>query len=275
MSEYDVADRVYNQDGELEQFLLLWEESGPETRRATPENKLLFDPEDELEIEGGLRDFIDGESALKLSDNPRTVVAQAGNEYSFIVSVGGNIVETTPEDAKDVLEATYTALSGGGTLALHNIHTSLMSERVRQDLVNTLVYTFKDRSRIDITPEGWLVDGLYLVDWSAKLYAKTDDDRSFQVRGGDAVESDKSHEFVVLSQGTGTGDPPDVTISGDTYSLSEREDRFLGKVKWLLHRRFYHPDNEFWMFADRWADVDEKTGEPISDDTYDIDQYNV
>jgi hypothetical protein len=39
---------------------------------------------------------------------------------------------------------------------------------------------------------------------------------------------------------------------------------FLAKVKWLLHRRHYHPDEPFWMYVDKWADVDVTSGKPDS-----------
>jgi len=44
---------------------------------------------------------------------------------------------------------------------------------------------------------------------------------------------------------------------------------FLAKVNWLLDRRHYHPDDEFWMNVDRYTAVDWETGEPETDENND------
>jgi hypothetical protein len=131
--------------------------------------------------------------------------------------------------------------------------------------VNALRLTFPESSRITVTQSGWLVDGFYLVDWNAKLYASNDDpDSADYVRsGGKAVEKDTSYELVQLRHRLDEIGTETVTIDGSQYTLTEREMMFLARVTWLLDRRYYHPDDDFWNFCDQWASVE--SSEPDTD----------
>lgn len=256
MTDYTVADVSYNQDGEIEQFLLFWENGEPDTRRATPENVLLFDPEDNLPFDGGLQDFFDGDSALLISDDPRVIVAQSGNEYAYLLSVAGNTIETTPSQAEDFLEGVYTSLTGGGTGDLQRLHREVVKTQVRRDIINPLQHTFPERDRISIVSNGWLVDSFYLVDWDANMYTPKTDDGDYKRENGEAVEKDTTYEFVRLNRSVSDEiENETVWINGDAYELTEREMLFLSKVTWLLNRRHYHPDELFWEYTDQWADM--------------------
>jgi hypothetical protein len=256
MNNYTVGDVSYGQDGELEQFLLFWEQGEPDTRRATPENVLLFDPEDALPFEGGMHDFFNGESALRISKQPEVVVSQSGDEYSYIVSIDGSVVETTPNQAETFLEGVYDALAEDDTDPIEKLHRSILSSQVRRFVVNALKHTFGESHRIEIVANGWLVDEFYLVDWNANLYSKENDpDEGDYIReNGQAVQKDTSYELVRLRKSM-QPDPDTITINGDEITLTEREMLFLAKVRWLLDRRHYHPDEDFWTFTDQWANI--------------------
>jgi len=105
------------------------------------------------------------------------------------------------------------------------------------------------------------------VDWTASMYAKTDDPDSADVvrSGSGVVEADRSFEFVQLYLNREI-EPVTVSINGESFRLSEREMLFLGKVNWLLDRRHYHPDDEFWMNVEQYTAVDWETGEPVEQD---------
>jgi hypothetical protein len=132
-----------------------------------------------------------------------------------------------------------------------------MEMQVRQRLVNALRRTFDDGGRIEIVSNGWLVDGFFVVDWNAKLYASNDDsdDGDYVREGGTAVKKDTSYEFVRLRHKLTEVDVDDVRVGDDVFSLTEREKLFLAKVTWLLNRRHYHPDASFWNFVEKWTDV--------------------
>jgi hypothetical protein len=262
MSEYTVADVSYNQDGEIEQFLIFSDSGEPDTRRATPENLLLFDPEDELPFDGGLQPFFSGDEALVLSEDPETIVSQAGDEYSYIVSVDGSVVETMPKQTERLLSGVYEALVDDNCSKIHNLHHKIMETQVRRDLVNALKRTFTQHNDITIVENGWLIDGFYLIDWNAKMYADKNnpDEGAYKREGGTAVKKDKTYELVQLDRYKDTNLEPDdvIEINGQTFELTEREMMFLSKVEWLLNREHYHPDKPFWEYLRRWEDVGRK-----------------
>lgn len=265
MSNYTVADVSYDQDGEIEQFLLFWENGEPDTLRATPENVLLYDPEDELPMEGGLQDFFDGESAIRVATDPTIIVSQSGDEYSYLLSINGSTVETTPNQADVLLDGVYESISEDNSNPLTELHRSILQNQVRRYVVNALHRTFGESHRIDIVANGWLVDEFYLVDWNANLYSNENDpDEDDYIReNGEAVETDTSYELVRLNKSM-SSPTETVKIDGDEMTLTEREMLFLAKVMWLLDRRHYHPDEDFWTFTDQWANV------PVEDPNLDV-----
>ena len=106
------------------------------------------------------------------------------------------------------------------------------------------------------------------------MYAKTDDPDEVDVMrsGSGIVEMDRSFEFVQLNMRRDV-EPVEVRINGEVFRLTEREMLFLGKINWLLDRRHYHPDREFWKNADQHAAVDWRTGEPeVEEDSDDSDE---
>lgn len=281
MNDYEIGDLSYDREtGELTQFLVFWQDGRPETKIASAENMLLFDPEDEMPFDGGLHEFVSGEQVLKLSEEPLVLVSQTANEYSYIIQHGSTTIETTPEDADRVLRGIYEAVANENLSKIEDVFRDILSKQVRRSVVNTLRKTFDQHDRIEVVANGWLVDGYYLVDWNAKMYLRDNDpDEGDYVRsGGGAVKKDTSYEFISFSR-TGIDrdtEPPDITIDGESVQLTEREMLFLAKVRWLLNRRHYHPDMAFWYYVDQFAEVDWETGEPIEDDDEpNLDQFDI
>ena len=273
MKQYTVADKSYNKEtGELEQFLVFWSGGEPELKRASAENVLLFDPEDVLPFENGMYEFLNGEQALILSEEPEVILAPTSNEYAYMLRVRGNVVETTPKQAERVLEGVIAVAKEGDASELLDLYNDIMNihdSQVRQHVMNALHETFDNEERIEIMSNGWLIDDYYLVDLSASIYTKDDDPlEDDYVRSSGSVRKDDSYEFVQfsISRSARDMDRIEVEINGEQYRLSEREMLFLAKVKWLLSRRYYHPDKPFWMTADRHASVDWKTGKPEDSD---------
>lgn len=258
----EILDISRNEDDKITQFLILGGDGQPDTKVASPENLLLYDPDDELPFEGGMNDFLSGDSALRLSDDPKVLVSRAGDEYTYTLSIAESAVETKPEQADKLLQGVYDAISEDDVRPLERLHRDILKNQVRRNIVNILAQTFEQKHRIEITQKGWLVDDFYLVDWNANMYAKDNDpDEADYVRdrGSDGgVSKDTSYELVRLSHSISSADTMAVTIDGSDYTLSEREMLFLSKIKWLLHRRHYHPDTPFWDFVDKWATVEEE-----------------
>jgi hypothetical protein len=272
---------VNKETDEVEQFTIISESGQPELIKATPANMLLYDPMDELPFEDGMYQFLNGNEAIVLSDSdPEVMVAPTGNRNCYILRVKGSTIETTPNDSEDVLRGIKEATINGDFHPLVSVYDRIMSEQVRRHVINSLHQTFDEVGRIEKTPSGWLVDGFYLVDWTASMYAKTDDPDSADVKrsGSGVVETDKSYEFVQLNLRRDI-EPVEVSIQGEAFRLTEREMLFLAKINWLLDRRNYHPDEPFWKYADKRAEVDWKTGEPEveedDDDEPDLDSFNL
>jgi hypothetical protein len=269
------------ESGEITQFTILDEKGQPQLVKGTAENLLLWDPDDELPFENGMYEFLSGQQALVLSeDNPEVIVAPTNNEYCYILRVRGNTVETTPNQAEAVLEGIKGAATDGKYEPLVELYDEIMSSQVRRPVVNALLNTFDEDGRIQITSRGWLVDDFYLVNWEASMYLRHNDpdEPDYERGGGGVTETDRSYEFVQLRTPRDI-DPIEVSITGETYRLTEREMLFLAKVKWLLNRREHHPDKPFWMYVDEWASVDEKTGEPETaeedDEKPDLDKFEL
>lgn len=273
----EIIDTSYNREtGELQQFTVIREDGQPDLVKATAENILLWDPEDELPFENGLYEFLSGEHALVLrEENPEVIVAPTNNEYCYILRVRGNTVETTPNQAEEVLEGIKEAAIDGNVTPLVRTYDDIMSSQVRRPVVNALLKTFDETNRITQISRGWLVDDFYLVNWEASMYTKHNDpdEGDYQRGGGGVRQTDRSFEFVQLNLRRDI-EPVEVTIRGETYRLTEREMLFLAKVKWLLNRRHHHPDQPFWKYADKWASVDERTGEPIEEEDDEPDEHS-
>lgn len=258
MTKYTVADVSYNRDGEMEQFLIFWDEGEPDTRRATTKNILLFDPEDEMPFDGGLYQFFENNNGVKVSDDPEIVVAPDGNEYSYILSIDGSVVETTPTQAESFLEALYDAVVEGNTNGLERLYESILNEQVRRRIVNAIHPTFPESERIEVLANGWLVDDFFLVDWNAKMYTKNNDrsEDDYIRNGSDAVKTDKTYEFVQFTHSIKDDfDNKSILIGDEEFTLTDRESLFLAKVTWLLDREYYHPDEAFWTYTNQWANT--------------------
>jgi len=263
-----VIDVSTNRDtGEIEQFTIINEQGQPELMKATATNMLLYDPMDELPFDGGLGSFLSGDEAILLSEEPKLIVSSTSSRNCFIIHYDGNTVETTPAMSESVLRGVKEAAVDEDIGALIDVYDEVMSKQVRRDVINALLDTFDETFRIEKTPSGWVVDEFFIVDWTASMYAKTDDPDSADVvrSGSGVVEADRSFEFVQLYLNRDI-EPVTVSINGESFRLSEREMLFLGKVNWLLDRRHYHPDDEFWMNVEQYTAVDWETGEPVEQD---------
>lgn len=264
-----IIDRSYNQDtGELQQFTVIDSSGQPQLVKATSENILLYDPEDELPFEDGMYDFLHGDQALVLQqEDPIVMIAPTNNEYCYILRVRERTVETTPNQAKRVLEGVKDAALDGDVSGLIEVHDHIVSNQVRRDVINKLMTTFRETDRLTKIDRGWLVDDFYLVNWEASLYTKHNDpDEGDYMRGGGGVEkANTSYEFLQLRVSRDIT-PIEVEIGGQPVRLTEREMLFLAKIKYLLNRRKLHSDMPFWKWTDQYAAVDRITGEPETSD---------
>lgn len=260
MSEFEILDRNRDKEtGELLSFLVI-ENGEPQLKRATSENVLLY--------EHGMKKFLSGHHAVIVSeDDPEVIIAPTRNDMAYLIRVNGSTVETTPKQASKVLEALKDAVEADNSIQrdgaierMVSVYDDIISTQVRRWLVRAMKTTFSDseQQRIEEHDRGWLVDGFYLVDWNANLFAITDDpdEPDHKIGGGSTRTVDRTHEFLKLSPGK-SPEPHEVAINGNKYRLSEREMLFLSKVRFMLDRRYYHNDKPFWDYNDKFATMDE------------------
>lgn len=226
-------------DGEIESFLVL--ENGETTlKTATVENKLLY-----LE---GMYEFLQQGATLALDDD----IFVERRDDGYIMSVDGDIVHVPPRMHDDLLQLIYEVSNGKDKITeLRELHTDVIGKQVRRDVINKLVHVFEEK-KYDIVREvnGWLVEDMYLVDWNANIYYANENlDEGDYIRSGDGVvKTDTSKEAIGLR--SPELETQSFTIGGEEIMLSAKELEFLSKVMWLLGRRKYHPDMDYWNYMD-------------------------
>lgn len=259
-ADFEIIDKNRDREtGKLLSFLVM-ENGEPIPKKATAENVLLY--------EHGLKEFLSGNHAVIVSEaNPELIIAPTGNDMAYLLRVNGSTVETTPSQARKVLEGLKDAVEARNSAErdaaigdIVSVYDTIISTQVRRWLVRALKTTFtpQEQGRIQEISRGWLIDGFYLVDWNASLYSITDDpdEKDWSVGGGAAQQVDTSYEFLRLTP-RNSPTPMEVTVNGNAYRVSEREMLFLSKVKFMLDRRFYHNDVPFWKYNDKLAGLDD------------------
>lgn len=228
--------------------MLVHEESwsGPELVDGSSENVLLYIHE--------LAEFLDGELGAVLSKEPHISVQRTAAPSVYRIKVEDRPVESMPGQADDVLQALQEAIEEGDVDPILDIYEDILDSQVRRELVNTLkdVLPNINEDRIEVTDRGWLIDGYYVVDWTASVYVITDDpdEDDYEIQMGGVGKTEKDHEFVELTPGT-KPERKQVKLNGEVTIVGEREMLFLSKVEWLLNRADYHPDSPFWRFNER------------------------
>jgi hypothetical protein len=274
----EVIDISRNKEtGELEQFTVLDAQGQPQLIKATKQNVLLYDPENKMPFDDGISGFFNDGEALMLSErDPELYIVPTEDDNRFAIYYDGKMVETMPKQSVDILEALYTAIIDEDIQDIISVYDDIMSSQVRRNVINAIHPTFEEGDRIEVRERGWLIDDLFLIDWSGSMYAKHDDPTEpDKIRKGDIVQPvDRSYEFVQLRTSL---DITPVTIRiGDTrVRMTEREIMFLAKTRWVLNRREYHPDRPFWYYVDRFSSVDWKSGEPERDDAPSFSSFSI
>lgn len=211
----------------------------------------------------GMRDFLEGNTGALLSHDPTIALKAASADSVYHITVEDRTVQSLPSQADDVLLALKATKEDGDLQPLVDLHREIIDTQVRRDVVNRLLDPLPnlDSDRVTITSRGWVIDGFYVLDWTASLYVQSDDGEAFR-RGGGSVQSvDKSHEFVDLSL---SNNPQRklVKLDGEKILLGKKEMRFLSKARWLMERTKYHQDSTFWRYAEQKR-KEYLTGHPV------------
>ena len=225
---------------------------------STPKNELLY--------KHGLYSLLhagaDAERVV-LSDEDDDVyaaVAPTANDSVYNIWFGDpddHPLQNPPSKANEVLAGVRDALEDPADYStLKDAYEWVRDNQVRRDIMEKLLPLFP-RASVIPNEEGWVVEGMFLVTWDARVFiAGSDlDEGSYRVAGG-VTKTDEKREFLSL---TPEKDPEEtiengdniVVIGGEEYELGELELMFLAKVKWLLHYDENLDDEAFWAVIKR------------------------
>lgn len=245
MKEYEILDKNTDKDGNLESFLIVWEDGEPELKNGSVVNELLFIDE--------LYSFIGGETGVILNQDPFVAVQPTEQERTYLVTVNDTTITSYPDTSSRLLEGVKEVIDGEGLDSILLLHEELMQSQVRRGFINSLLETFtlEEQERIDLYSNGWLIDGMYLVNWDAELYQYNDSEEHYEVGINGTVSVDTRHELVGVDTHESISDDVEIIVNDVSYNLTEKECKFLTKVKWLLGREEHHSDIPFWVNADK------------------------
>jgi len=217
---------------------------------ATPVNTVLF--------EDGLYEKITGTSTFYGTDNKVATNVDI-EDRTFILTVNDHQVEV-PEDKQGEMVEAFRRSNTGEILI--DMYDDIMSGRVRHDIVKQFIDQFPEE-RVEETPNGWLVDDTFLVDYEGNNYLA--DQESVYVRSGnEMVEADQSKEAVELSFEVGES-ANIITPDGDSIRVGADEQEFLATVECLLYPGDY-------LDAELVDDVEQYKAEAQFDTISDIAQ---
>lgn len=246
-SESPVIDVNANGD---EVLSILIQEDGmpaPEMVDGKTENVLLYIH--------GMYDFVYGDESAIVCTDPYICVEPTSRESTYRVTVADRSVESMPQQSDDILRGLKQAIEDNDLDLLLDTYEEIIDSQVRRDVINSLLGRLSNipPERITVNEQGWLIDNYYLVDWTASVYTRENNDTENYRRGGGGVTAyDKSFEFVDLTlSGSESPDRAKVNVDGEMKVLGEREMVFLSKVRWLIKRHEYHKDKPFWLWQEK------------------------
>lgn len=197
--------------------------------------------------------FLDGDEGALLSRDPHVSIKPTDTESVYKITMGERTVENTPGEAGKVLQALRSAKEDRDLHPLQELYKKIIDKQVRRDVMNDILEVLPslDTNRVEVTEDGWLVDGFYVLDWEAGVYVDNDTEETYMRGGGGVTTVDKSKEFVDLRQSQ-DNERKAIKLGGETILLGEQEMLFLKKARWLMQRTTYHPDESFWRYNENY-----------------------
>lgn len=203
----------------------------------TPRNRLLYDREN-YSIDGkSLYTMLhsDGGRRVVLSDKPYIAVAPTVHESQYRIWVDSEYpVKASPRFSEKILKGIVEVSDSGDATLLEEVYEEVINNRVRREAVRFPLEMKKlPDDRIEIIPEGWLIDGMFLVTWDATIYLYTSDwnTESFDPRSSNKQE--EPGEFIGITPND-EFEPYEMTVGDKTYKFGKLEQLFIWRVRWML-----------------------------------------
>lgn len=144
-------------------------------------------------------------------------------------------LQNPPKKAYEVLKAVRTAIEDKNFEEFKQIYDWISDHQVNKEIINNFINWFPATSVV-VTDDGWEVEGLFVVTWTAEVFLITDDINRLSGTG---------KEFLSLVP-EDNPEPMEVKYDGKTYQLGETEMLFLTKVKSLLNYQDLHENEATW-----------------------------
>lgn len=222
---------------------------------ATAVNKALF--------EDGLYDKVQGGHVYNVSVGPSNVTVELDADIEnrrFLLWVDDTELPIPTDYADDVIEAFRGATGAAVGSRLYSLYEEILDGQVRRHVVEAFGQRFPS-DRIEQTPDGWVIDDTFVVNYEGENYL-VENDTVYVRKGGDMVEADESKQAVEL--GFQLSDERELaTPDGDRISVSQREQRFLATVEALLFPEDY-------LNADLVSGIEQAKAESFTDGIEDI-----
>ena len=213
----------------------------------TPKNKLLFDRE-RFAVEGkSLYTLLHGNDGMRVVlsyRDPYVALSPAQHEDVYRLWFGSRDhydVRTPVDQVESVLEGIIDAVEYEDYTKLKDVYNYVINNQVRRELVEMFLDhgSFADRDRVDVTDEGWVIDGMFLVTWEAKVYLYTDSWKEGSYDPRRSTQYEKPGEFVTIQPKYPDGtpkeyEPRDIPVGNATITLGELELLFIDRVIWML-----------------------------------------
>ena len=119
---------------------------------------------------------------------------------------------------------------------LYGLYEDTLESRVRANVVSEFSDQFTSTS-IEVSDNGWVVGDTYLVTFDGAENYLVDDTDVYKVTNGTTVKTDGENQAVGLNFDTTPFDS--ITVNGDEFTLSSKEQRFLATVQFLSHPKRY------------------------------------
>jgi len=198
---------------------------------ASPTNVALF--------EDGLYGEVQGHTEYRVSIGPDVATveldADVENQH-YVITVDGNQLPVPSDEVARVVDAFKGANGSAIGSRLYNLYEDILEGQVRRHVVDS----FGDRfpaDRVEQTPEGWVVDDTFVVNYEAENYL-VDNDTVYVREGGDMVRADERKQAVELDFDV-SGNTELPTGNGDRVEVGEQEQVFLATVEALLFPEDY------------------------------------
>lgn len=221
----------------------------------TPKNHLLYN-RDDFAINGKSLYTIlhtNPDKRIVISEEPYAAVSTSQFEESYRLwydDPDGYMVKTPVSRATDVLQGIIDAFEENDCGRLNDIYYDVLDDQVRREKVNLLldpelsISASLPADRIDVLPEGWLIDGMFLLTWDAEVFLYTENWRSGSYQPRTSEQNEEPGQFMeVQPSSQSILEPREEQIFGDDVRFGEKECLFIYRATWFLDWK-HHLDDE-------------------------------